>query len=385
MKILILASEAQSLVNFRGDLICSLVERGHLVAVCASRLTPEAEDFFRRKTIPYHDWPELRRVSLNPFWDVLAALQLRKIIRKVSPDAILAYTIKPVILGLTAAAACGVPRRISLITGLGSPFHGPGLRGLLLKQVAALLYRWALRSATKIAVQNEDIRVVFRAMKIVPAERSVSVIEGSGVNTNRFRFSRHPGGPPVFLFLGRLLHDKGIREFVGAAERLKLIFPKARFLVAGGIDKNPSAVSSSQIDAWVTGGAIECLGEVKDVVTLLRSATVLVHPSYHEGLPRAVLEAMATGRPIVTTDAIGCRETITNPEPPNALGLRVGRNGILVPVRSTDALFEALRMLATNPQLCEAMGAASRDIAVERFDVRLINAKMIELLESGGI
>jgi glycosyltransferase involved in cell wall biosynthesis len=384
MKILMIAGDAQSLVNFRGDLIILLRERGHVVVVCAPRLTAETVAFLREHSILYYDYPELKRSSLSPFADAWAARRLRQIVREVSPDSVFAYTIKPIILGISAAAACGVARRISLITGLGAAFNTPGLRGYCLKMVASILYRRALGKATSVIVQNKDIGEALRTAKIVSPGRRIVVVDGSGVNTARFSLAAPPDGSPIFLLLGRLLYDKGIKEFAEAAAQLKPFAPHARFVLAGGIDSNPSAIPSSQIDQWVSRGAIEYLGEVRDVVSLLRRTSVLVHPSYHEGVPRAVLEAMATGRPIVTTDAIGCRETIADAGPPDNLGLRVGVNGILVPVRNTEALVEALRRLVINPRLRESMGVAARELAVRRFDVKIINAKMLEILESDG-
>ncbi len=366
MKVLILAGFAESIADFRGALIRDLMAAGCEVHVAAPALRREAglglvlglpDDCF-------HDIP-IKRTGTNPFEDLGAMIAMWRLMRKLRPHVTLPYTIKPVIYGSLAAWLAGVPRRFALVTGLGYAFTGGGTGSI--RRIVDMLYRLALGRVHKVFFQNPDDERLFRASAILPAAIPSVVVNGSGVDLEVYAFNdMGPAPHPVYLMIGRLIGDKGVREYANAARRVKAEFPDARFQLAGWIDENPDAIASSELDVWIAEGTIEFLGRLDDVRAAITEAQVYVLPSYREGTPRTVLEAMAMGRPIITTDAPGCRETVID-----------GDNGFLVPVKSVDALVEAMLAFVEDPTLAPRMGKRSRDIAVERYDVHKVNAVML--------
>ena len=383
MKILILSGNDRSLVNFRGPLIAALVRDGHEVVACApeetigvkGQLESLGARFIRLR---------FARAGLNPFADVLSLYRIKAILRQERPDAVLTYTIKAVIYGTLAARRLGVPRIYALITGLGAAFFTSGLKGRLLSFVATRFYRWALPHCTQVMVQNREIAEILLKARIIKDASRMTVVPGSGVDSRRFPATPFPVGvPPCFLLLGRLLKDKGVGEYVEAAREVRRIIPAARFLLVGDFDPNPAAITRDQLETWKREGVIEHHFYKADVRPFLAQCTTYVLPSYHEGMPRSVLEAMATARPVVTTDAIGCRETIfgVNRAQAPTQGWYAGENGLLVPVRSSRQLAAALLHLAKNPQLAEAMGRRGRELAEQYFDVQKVNALMLETMK----
>jgi glycosyltransferase involved in cell wall biosynthesis len=322
----------------------------------------------------------MKRTGLNPIRDALAEAQLYEFFRSEEVDLLLSYTIKPIVLGLPAAARAGVPNRIALITGLGSVFFAEGLWGKLLKQAAALLYRRALWYSTKVISQNEDIIGVLKRVNAIRASNDISIVRGSGVDINHYAWRPVSLNKWSFLLVGRMLYDKGVREFVDAARALKKADSRLHFILLGSVDSNPSAIPKKKIEEWVKEGVVQYVPAVSDVRPYLEDATVLIHPSYHEGLPRAVLEAMALGRPIITTDAIGCRETLLGRRPIANDGISIAENGIMVSVGDAGGIVAAIRYLMAKPKLVAEMGLRGRRLVEREFDVRIINRKMLELI-----
>jgi len=215
--------------------------------------------------------------------------------------------------------------------------------------------------------QNRDDRDLFIRLGLLPDKSRAAIINGSGVDLDRFQEAPVSSGPPLFLLIARLIRDKGILEYVEAAAILKKRHPQARFQLLGRHDSNPSAIGRQQLQSWQRDGVIEYLGETSNVAPHLAAAHVYVLPSYREGTPLTVLEAMATGRPIVTTDVPGCRETVVP-----------GENGFLVPAKSAACLAEAMERFIRAPELIRKMGRHSREIAVEKFDVRKVNSVILK-------
>jgi glycosyltransferase involved in cell wall biosynthesis len=323
----------------------------------------------------------LSRTGLNPLVDGLSLLRLRTLYKRERPDMVLSYTIKPVVLGSLAASSAGVPHIYALITGLGAAFHTGGKKGLLLRLIAIQVYRVALARCEKVFVQNQEIADLFARENMVRAEKIV-IVRGSGVDTVHFAFCPLPAGSPVFLFLGRMLRDKGVRELVAAARLVKAKIPEARFILVGQTDPNPACLSEAELGLWRQEGIVECFPFQDDVRPYLRDCSVLVLPSYHEGLPRSVLEAMSTGRAVITTDTIGCRETVANASTGagDQAAIRRGRNGFLVPTRDVESLAAAMELLARDRPLAEAMGLEGRRIAQDEFDVEKVNASMLKAM-----
>ena len=364
-RILVIASYAESVVQFRGSLIHAIRNSGADVDIAGPGVEG-LSDLLNAKGeggVGLHDVP-LQRTGTNPFADIALFLVLLGLTRGLSPKATLPYTIKPVIYGTLAAWVARVPYRYALITGVGYTFTGA--RDGFLTTLARGLYRFALSKTHKVFFQNPDDEQLFRQMGILPASVPSVIVNGSGVDLRSYALQPIVGEPVSFLMIGRLLGDKGAREFAAAARRIKMVAPTVGFKLVGWIDSNPDAISQAELDAWVADGRLEFLGKLNDVRPAIGNSTVYVLPSYREGTPRTVLEAMAMGRPIITTDAPGCRETVID-----------GENGFLVPVKSVDALVEAMLKFIEDPTLAPRMGKRSREIAEEKYDVHKVNAVML--------
>jgi glycosyltransferase involved in cell wall biosynthesis len=287
---------------------------------------------------------------------------------------VLAYNPKPIFHAVPAARGAGVPHVAAMVTGLGYAFTSTDLTARALAMVAMRLYRRALPMAGTVIFQNDDDRQFFEHLGLLAGVRAVHRIPGSGVDLSRFRYvpPEPPGSIATFLFAGRLLKDKGLVDFIEAARALRALRTDEstfRFRVAGMLDSNPSAVSASDLEQWSRGGMVELLGRLEDVRPALAACSVFVLPSYREGIPMAILEAMATGRAVVTTDVPGCRETIVD-----------GESGMLVPPGAPAALAVALEQFLEDRTLAARMGAAARVRAEREFDSRAVNARVIRAM-----
>lgn len=369
MRFLLIAGLAESVLNFRGALIEALQQQGLEVHVAIPSMAGSAMGNPCRPALEVaglvvHEI-DMQRTGTSLLADLRTLSQLRSTMARIKPDYVLGYTVKPVIYGMLAAWLARVPRRFALITGLGYAFQG-GAERRLLQSIAQNLYSLALKRATVVFFQNDDDRRLFIERRIVPAHERTCVVNGSGVKLEDFKVAPLPEGPPVFLLIARLLGDKGVREYVEAARALRRRAPGLRFQMVGWIDSNPDAIKQEELDAWIAEGCIEYLGRLSDVRPAIAASSVYVLPSYREGTPRTVLEAMAMGRPIVTTDAPGCRQTVVEAD-----------NGFLVPVQSASALEQAMWKFVAEPELVARMGQRSRALAEENYDVHKVNDVML--------
>jgi glycosyltransferase involved in cell wall biosynthesis len=369
VRVVVVGAYARSLVMFRGPLLAALVGRGHDVIAIA----PDGDDA-TRATLEAMGvrlaWVPMQRAGLDPRADARTVAALVRTFRALRPDAVLTYTIKPVVWGGIAARIARVPRRFAMITGFGYAFQGQErLRRRALAAAVRGLYRAGLAGSDVVFFQNPDDRREFDEMQLVPASARVEVVRGSGVDVDHYAVAPLPAGPPSFLYVGRLVTEKGILDYVAAAKRVKAEHPAARFRVVGGIDPNPASVSTAAIEAWVRDGVIEWAGELADVRPEIAQASVLVLPSYREGTPRSVLEAMSMGRAVITTDVPGCRETIVD-----------GVEGRLVPARDPEALATACRAMFTDAAVTERMGAAGRRRVEALYDARVVAARMVDVM-----
>ena len=365
MKILIVAGRAESLINFRGVLIGDLIHKGHEVYVAAGDITENLEIKTKLihlgcKTHAYF----LKRTGTNPIEDLLTLLSLLRLMLVIKPDCVFSYTIKPVIYSLLAAQITGVKKKYCLISGLGYAFQGESKRNLL-QEIAQRLYQYAIRCANKVFFQNVDDQQLFLSKGLLNNTPSV-IVNGSGVDLNHYITQPLPKTNIVFLMLARLLGDKGVREYANAAKLVKAEYPLVQFNLAGALDINPSAISKEELDGWISSGTINYLGNLSDVRPAITACHVFVLPSYREGTPRSVLEAMAIGRAIITTNAPGCKETVQH-----------GINGFLVPVKNVIELQAAMLSLINNPLMLQTMANESLNLVKEKYDVHKVNQHLI--------
>lgn len=369
MTILIIAGFANSLINFRKSFIKSLLSQGLVVHVAAPNLLENHQVMteLNQLGVIAHSIP-MQRAGMNPLADLKTLFALWRLMRKIKPEYVLGYTVKPVIYGSLAAWFAGVPKCFALITGLGFAFIDEEGQRSKIRAIVQRLYRIALGRCHHVFFQNPDDQALFKQLNILAPEAESSVVNGSGVDTAQFNVAPLPSTRALrFLLIGRLLGDKGVREYVRAAELVKQQYPETQFDLVGWIDANPNTVTQPELDKWVQAGTINYLGRLSDVRPAIEKCSVYVLPSYREGTPRTVLEAMAMGRAVITTDAPGCRETVVE-----------GDNGYLVPIKNANALAEAMIKFIENPLLISQMGKRSRLLAEQKYDVHIVNQQMLK-------
>ncbi len=372
-RILIVAALADSLLNFRGPLIADLIAAGCEVATAAAAedaiggIVENVPEKIRELGATFHPIP-LARASISPRRDLETIRAIRQLCVELRPDLVLLYTVKPTIYGSIAARRAKVPQIVSMITGLAAGMRTESDRRSRRGKAMAAFYKFALARNTGVIFQNPDDEALFRELGIIRPSQPTFQVCGSGVDLHHFSPQALPAGPPVFLMIARLLADKGVREYAAAAELVRKQVPDARVILAGPFDEHPLAIKAEEVEAWQKTGAIEYVGSLTDVRPVLAQCSVYVLPSYREGTPRTVLEAMAMGRAIITTDAPGCRQTV-EPEV----------NGVLVPVASASALAAAMLRLAAQPELISRMGQESLRV-VQKFDVHSVNRQVLSAL-----
>lgn len=363
--IVISINTSWNIYNFRADLIRALQAGGYRVTA----LAPKDAYSDRLRDLGCDYVPiEMDNKGTSPLRDLQLLLAYRRRLRKLRADAFLSFTPKPNIWGALAAQSLGIPT-VQNISGLGTAFLQKGA----LQRLVILLYRLALRRAGVVFFQNKDDRALFEDLDILASGRA-RLLPGSGIDLNRF--SQPPARPfdgdrARFLLVARLIADKGVREFVDAARRVRQSYPEAWFGLLGFLDvANRSAMSRAEVDAWQAEGLIDYLGETDDVRPHLATADCVVLPSYREGTPRSLLEAAAMGRPLIATDVPGCREVVAP-----------GRNGYLVEVRDADALAQAMvQFCALSPEAYQDLADGSRRLAVETFDMQIVHQAYLDAL-----
>lgn len=365
-KIAIVANSTWNIYNFRMSLIQSLNQRHYQVIIIAppDKYTNQLPESYLKNFIPL---PELSPQGKNPFKELLLIRELLHIYKKENPDLILHYTIKPNIYGSLAARRAKIPC-ISTLTGLGFTFINQGFSTKWIKS----LYKLALKNNSYVVFHNKDDQDLFIAKQLCTPKQS-KVIQGSGINSDIFSPKENKNNTKdfVFLFIGRLLYDKGIREFIEAARMVRLKYPSVVFWVVGSTKaKNPAAISQKELSDWIKNKDIEYLGTTNNIKSIIQKANVMVLPSYREGLPRATLESMAMEKPIITTDTPGCRATVED-----------GLNGFLIPIKDSNSLAEACeKMLLMDKIKFHQMGKESRKKVLLEFDEKIINEQYLNLI-----
>jgi len=374
MKVVILSSLSWSLINFRGALIARMIEEGHEVVACAPDEEPEVLAKLARMGVRFCRTP-MARAGTNPLHDAHTLLHYRRLMRTERPDVVVAYTQKPIIYGGLAARLWSRARYFAIMSGLGYVFSEEADSRRWLRTIVSRLYRTGIARARCIFVFNGDDHRLMRDSGIVSAGQRVMQVPGSGIDVRHFAEQALPQGPFTFLMMGRLMRDKGVGEYVEAARIVRARRPDVRFLLLTRPEsENPTGYTAADLEQWRQAGLIEFLPETRDVRPFIASAHAFVLPSfYREGLPRTILEALATGRPVITTDMPGCREPI-----------RDGVNGLLVPPRDGPALAAAMERLITDPLRLTAMASAARQTAVDIYDVDKVNAMLLDVMQLRG-
>lgn len=361
--------------NMRRELLEAVVARGHRVTVVSPEPAGVMQGPLAALGGTYREWP-VNRTGIDPAEDLRSAHRLYAILRAERPDVVLVYQIKAVLIAPLAARLARVGRIVPLINGLGAVFDRHGFGATARARVARRAYGLSLRLVDEIVFQNADDPALLQSSGLLPARARWRVVPGTGVDLARLAVRPPHAGPPAFTLISRLLVSKGVRDLVAAARLVRARYPQARFRIVGQLEAegHPDGVRRAELEAWVAEGLVEYLGFSDDVAGVLAATTVFVLPSYYrEGVPRTNLEALAVGRPIVTTDWVGCRETVED-----------GVNGFLVPPRDPVALADRLERYLRDPALAARHGSASRALAERRFDVRQVNAQMLEALRLGS-
>lgn len=371
MKILVLSSLAFSLVNFRGRLLAAMVEAGHEVTACAPDNDLAVREKLAEMGVGLCRTP-MNRAGLNPLQDIVTLLSYIWVMFRHRPDIIIAYTQKPIIYGGLASRLYALffrkSRYYALMSGLGYVFSPEADGRPLLRRVTSLLYRVAVAHAKGIFTFNRDDGPVMRHHAIVGDRHAIVQVPGSGIDIDAFSEQPLPSGAPVFLMISRMMRDKGVHEFAEAARLVKSEYPQITFRLVGKLEpENPTGISEETCRRWMDEGVLEYYPETRDVRPFLKEASVFVLPSYYrEGLPRTLLEALATGRPLLTTDMPGCREPVN-----------VGQNGWLVPPRDAEALAFQMMKMVEDPEMIPRMARASRRLAVDKYDVAKVNQMLM--------
>ena len=372
-KIILLNNIAQDILIFRRHLVQYLITQNYMVYVMATDFSSQTKrqiEMLGAIPIGY----SLKRGGLNPFYDLKTLWQLIKTFKQIRPNIILSSFAKPVIFGTLAAKIAGVQKVVGMIEGLGYAFteqpNGQTLKARLIKFIQILLYKLALPQADLVLfLNNDDAKDLLDKYHIKVKRREV--LGGIGLDLKEYRFSEFSSSFISFVFIARLLREKGIFDFLKAAEELKKKYPEVIFKVIGSFDiENPGALKKEELQYYIDNNIITYPGFVNNINQWITESSIFVLPSYREGVPRSTQEAMAIGRAIITTDVPGCRETVEN-----------GENGFLIPKWDISALVKAMEYFIKNPTEIKRMGFKSYQMALEKFDGNKVNKKLLKLIE----
>lgn len=365
MKFLLISPKNRTVYNFRGDLIKTIIAKGYEVLVTG----PDRTDVDKIEALgaKFVEIP-MNKTGTSILGDLKYCKRLKALMKAEKPDVTLGYTVKPVIYGALAAKAAGVKNVNGMITGGGYTFTAKTMKAKVLGVIVRTLYKLGLRRTDHVIFQNTDDLNEFCERKLVKRTKC-SVVNGSGVNMTHFAPAPLPEKPSFFM-LSRLLKSKGVQEYLDAAKAVKTEYPEAKFYLLGKYETTmQDAVPKETVEQYIKDGIVERFEETSDVRPYYGKCSVYVLPSYREGTPRTVLEAMAMGRPVITTDTNGCRETVID-----------GKTGWLVPVGDANALAARMKAFLLDPALATQMGKESLALCKEKFEVGRVNAEMLRIM-----
>lgn len=360
-RVAIVTAATNTIPRYRMDMAKEFVRRGCEVIILGDEESTKWDDYFSRHNMQYKTYPVWRN-GINPLQDLKTVCALRQIFEAERPSKVFTYQAKPNIYGVLAAHKAGISECYAMLGGLGTVFNGASLKSRVIGKIATREYRLAFKHVKRAFFQNTDDVETFIQRGIVTRDKVV-MVHGSGVNTEHFSVAPFQKGV-AFVLVGRLVHGKGVMEYLEAARIVKSAYPKVRFGLVGPFDTNPTSLTPEQLAPYTSEGIVEYWGELDDVRPALASSSVFVLPSYYgEGTPKSALEAMAMGRPVIMADAVGSREVVEQ-----------GKNGILVCPQDSLDVAAAMLLFVENPALIECMGKHSRRLAEEVFDVRNVDA-----------
>lgn len=365
MKIIVISPKNRTTYNFRGDLIKKIIEYGYEVIVTGPNR--DHIDKIHDLGAKFIEIP-MKKNGMNPFQDLKYQNALYDLFKKEQPDIVFGYTSKPVIYASIAAKRAHVPHIAAMVTGVGYAFTATTLKARIIKKIMSVLYKKAFRCADIAIFQNRDDKDQFISDKLVKSEKC-RIVNGSGVNMEKFTFSDYPQ-TTTFFMLARVMNSKGIREYLEACTIIKEKYPYVRCILLGACEGIQDSLKMDDLKSYIDNGIIEYYGETENVADYYKLCSVYVLPSYREGTPRTVLEAMSMGRAIITTDAPGCRETVINE-----------KNGFLVPIQNGKAIAEKMERFILEPELIHSMGKESYKYCKAKFDVNKINNDMCKYLK----
>lgn len=367
MRALLLSSHTPSLFWFRVDLMKEMQAEGYEVFAAGQMPETEWAEQFEEIGVTYRQI-KVSRNGLNPMGDFATLKDIKCLLKEIRPDKIFVFQAKTVAYGCMAAASIGITEVYTLIAGLGSIYLGHGLKNKVVKTIMSILYKQAFSKSKIVFFQNNDDKQTMLDEGLLKEDKIV-MIHGSGVNVEKFTPAELPD-VPTFLYIGRLIRDKGVGEYLEACKIIKAEYgDKVRCLLVGPYDSNPSALKPEELQPLVDSGIIEYFGEQRDVRPYISQCSIYVLPSYHEGTPKTVLESMAMGRAIITTDAPGCKETVVD-----------GVNGYLTKVKDANDVAVKMKMLIEHPETVAIMGRKSREMACELFDVKKVNDMILRAM-----
>ncbi len=365
MKFILVSPKNRTAYNFRGDLVKKIIAAGYEVIVTG----PNQDNVDKVEALgaKFLEIP-MNKNGVNPLKDFAYMNALRKLFKKEKPDVILGYTSKPVIYGSMAGKLARVPHKVAMVTGAGYAFTAKTKKAKIIKLIMSVLYKIGFMCADTVIFQNSDDKKEFISEKLVKPEKCY-IVNGSGVNMGKFAVTPYPE-QITFFMLSRVMYSKGIREYLEACQIVKEKYPEVRCMLLGACEGIQDSLSQSDLDTYIQKGIIEHFGETDTVADYYKQCSVYVLPSYREGTPRTVLEAMAMARAVITTNAPGCRETVID-----------GETGFLVPTHSGQAVAEKMIEFIKHPELIETMGKASHIYCQDKFDVKKVNEEMCKYLK----
>lgn len=364
--IAVLSSHTPSLFWFRTDMMQEFIRRGYQVYALGNEEELKWKDRFLDKNIIYEQI-YVNRNGVNPLQDRKTYISIKEKLQKIQPKKIFTYQAKTVIYGAMAANSLGITEVYPLIAGMGSVFLSDNLKVKIVRLAMVTLYRKGMEKCPAVFFQNRDDEKIFRDNHIIDKHKVV-LIHGSGVNTEKFKVQPLPE-KPAFLCISRLIRDKGVYEYLEACKMLKAEYPEVRCMLVGPYDTNPSALKPEELQPYIDNNIIEYFGEQEDVRPYIAQCSVFVLPSYREGTPKTNLEAMASGRAVITTNAPGCKETVID-----------RKNGLLVPVKDIKAIYQKMKWLIENPREIKKMGKQGRNMVEAIFEVKKVNDKICETM-----